>query len=284
LNEIKKVFLKFINNIQFGGILVVNKDDKNLFGLKNQIQKIAEKNKLKIYWYSIFPRKSALSRRMSASLKIPGEHNLSNASAAYALAKALGIKEKDIFDAISGYRGAWRRMELKGELRIMNNELRKKLKTKNKKDNSIIHNSSFIIPVYDDYAHHPTEIRATLAGIARKWPQTAIICVFQPHQAQRLSALFKEFTGAFDSADVLILLDIFKVKGRDVSTRDVNSKKLAEAIKKRKLSPNVLYLKNPKDLKKEIKNLLNSKSYILNPVIIMMGAGDVYKMTDKLIK
>lgn len=278
LNEIKKVFLKFINNIQPGGILVVNKNDKNLFSLKNKIQKITEKNELKIYWYSIFPRKSVLSRSMSAVLKILGEHNLSNASAAYTLAKALGIKEKDIFNAISGYRGAWRRMELRGELRIKNKELRIK-------QNGIIHNSKFIIPVYDDYAHHPTEIKATLAGIAQKWPKTAIICVFQPHQAQRLSALFKEFTGAFDNADVLVLLDIFKVKGRDEVSYNINSKKLAEAIKKRKSSPAVLYLENSNNLKKEINNiLLYPKPYTLNPIVVMMGAGDIYKMTDKLIK
>ncbi len=265
LNEIKKVFLKFINNIQFGGILVVNKDDKNLFSLKNKIQKIAEKKNLKVFWYSIFPRKSALSQRMSAILKVPGEHNLSNSLAAYTMAKTLGVKEKNIFNAISGYRGAWRRMEYRGQLKAKSYKLK--------------------ADVYDDYAHHPTEIKATLAGIAQKWPKTAIICVFQPHQAQRLSALFKEFTGAFDNADVLILLDIFKVKGRDVSTRDVNSKKLAEVVAKRKSSPAVIYLKNPKNLKKEINNiLLYPKPYTLNPIIVMMGAGDIYKMTDKLIQ
>ena len=268
LNEIKKVFLKFINNIQFGGILVVNKDDKNLFSLKNKIQKIAEKNKLQVYWYGIRDglEKNRIRGKLEKILKIPGEHNLSNSLAAYTLAKVLGIKEKDIFNAVSGYRGAWRRMEYRGQLKAISYKLK--------------------ADIYDDYAHHPTEIKATLAGIAQKWPKTAIICVFQPHQAQRLSALFKEFTGAFDNADVLILLDIFKVKGRDNVSHNINSKKLTEAIKKRKSSPTVLYLKNPKNLKKEIKNSLNSKSYILNSraIIIMMGAGDIYKLTDKLIR
>ncbi|MDP3015127.1 MAG: UDP-N-acetylmuramate--L-alanine ligase [bacterium] len=306
LNEIKKVFLKFINNIQFGGILVVNKDDKNLFSLKNKIQKIAEKNKLKIYWYSIFPRdikiasgyrprndgknviasqrrsnlnKSMLSRRMSAILKIPGEHNLSNSLAAYTLAKVLGIKEKDIFNAVGGYRGAWRRMELRGYLNL-------KPKTKNLKP-----------IIYDDYAHHPTEIKATLAGIAQKWPKTAIICVFQPHQAQRLSALFKEFVGAFDNADVLILLDIFKVKGRDNVSHNINSKKLAEAVEKHATQlkaknsklKTIIYLPHHQKLPQVLqKVLLSLRESALSPrqsaIVVMMGAGDIYKLTDKIVK
>ncbi|MEK7555481.1 MAG: UDP-N-acetylmuramate--L-alanine ligase [Patescibacteria group bacterium] len=273
LNEIKKVFLKFIGNIRFGGILVVNKDDKNLFGLRDKIQKIIKKNNLRVFWYSIFPRQSALSRRMSATLKVTGEHNLSNALAVYTLTKVLGINQKKIFNAIGKYRGAWRRMEFRGQLKTKSCKLK--------------------ADVYDDYAHHPTEIKATLSGVRQKYPKSKIICVFQPHQVKRLKALFKEFTKAFDSADDLILLDIFKVAGRDPSinsglvpsTSNYSSQKLAEVIEKRKTSPSVFYLKNPKNLPKIIKNILNSKSYILNPVVVvMMGAGDIYKLTDKLIK
>jgi len=205
----------------------------------------------------------------------------------YTLAKALNINDKKIFDALSEYRGAWRRMEYRGELRIMNNKLRIT------NENSIIHNSSFIIPVYDDYAHHPTEIKATLAGIRQKWPKSAIICVFQPHQEKRLKSLFKEFAGAFDDADTLILLDIFKVKGREETKQSVNSQKLAEAIK-RKSPINVLYLKSAnwrtKNLSKTLKQIIiqNQHKSVLNQhksaLVIMMGAGDIYKMTDKLIK
>ncbi|MEK7162951.1 MAG: UDP-N-acetylmuramate--L-alanine ligase [Patescibacteria group bacterium] len=297
LTAVKKAFLKFIDNIRQGGILVVNKDDKNLFSLKSRIQKIAKKKKIKIFWYGfrVVPR---LIPHISALLKIPGEHNLSNTLAVYALAKVLKIKEKDVFEAISNYSGAWRRMEYRGELRIENLEYRKK---KIKTPPSILNSKSSIL-VYDDYAHHPTEIKATLAGIAQKWPKTPIICVFQPHQAKRLAILFKEFISAFNNADTLILLDIFKVKGRDssaslrasASTRDVNSQKLAESIKKHiaKLNhdtklKNIIYLPYHEKLLKTIKNIiLNPQSSILNPsaIIIMMGAGDIYKMTDKLIK
>jgi UDP-N-acetylmuramate--alanine ligase len=292
LNDIKNTFLKFIGNIQPSGILVVNKDDKNLYSLKNKIQKIAEKNQLKVYWYSICPRKSALSLRLSAMMKIPGDHNISNALGVYTLAKVLGTKNKDIFLALSRYRGAWRRMEHRGELKTKN----LKLKTK----------------IYDDYAHHPTEIKATLSGFRKKYPDKKIICVFQPHQAKRLKALFREFTTAFDLADILVLLDIYKVPGRDTSTRlsaskvsqNVNSAKLARATEKRlnALKPlknrkksaskgrislkRVIYLPlSPRvinGLKLTLRDLLFDQRK--SAIIVMMGAGDIYKMTDKLIK
>ena len=273
LTNIKKAFLGFINNIKPDGVLVLNKDDKNLFSLKNKIQKIAGKNSLKVYWYSTGVNSRIISR-LSASLKIFGEHNISNALAVYTLAKALNIKEKDIFASLSSYRGAWRRMEYKGRFKVKG--LRFKVK------------------VFDDYAHHPTEVKATLAGIARKWPKSRLICVFQPHQAKRLSLLFKDFIGAFDAADALILLPIYRVQGRDKAPQNVNSEKLALTIKHRikNLKPKtsnlktIVYLPHPKKLKQVLENFLRSSA--LSPrqsaIVVMMGAGDIYKLTSKLIQ
>ncbi len=267
--NVKNAFLKFINNIQIGGILILNKDDKNLFGLRSKIQKIAKEKKLKIYWFGI--KDNPTARKLKNILKIPGDHNVSNALAAHTLAKSLGIKEKYIFSAIGSYRGAWRRMELRG---------------------FILHASGFKIPVYDDYAHHPTEIKATLAGIAQKWPKTALICVFQPHQAKRLSLLFREFVGAFESANTLILLPIYQVAGRDKVSHNISSEKLAEAIRKR-LSKSkdirlkkVIYLPRPEKLHSVlVKTIINTSCSMFNDsCIVMMGAGDIYKLTDKLVK
>jgi len=313
LRVIKNVFLKFIKNIQSGGILVLNKDDKNLSGLKNKIQKISQNKNIKIIWYSITNsgRSSMICYKIREILKISGEHNVSNALAVYSLAKALGIKNRDIFNAIGSYRGAWRRMEYRGELKFP------------------IFNFQFPIKVYDDYAHHPTEIKATLAGIAQKWPKTGLICVFQPHQAKRLSLLFKAFIGAFDEANALVLLPVYQVAGRDISDKVSQnrgccnaqtgrrktsqifcnnkivakylSKKLAEAIQKRinskfKIDPpgilrkqnsklrEVVYLPSPKKLKQILNNLLITHNSKLKTIIVMMGAGDIYKLTDKLVR
>ncbi len=185
--------------------------------------------------------------------------------AVYVLAKALGVKDKAILRALNQYRGAWRRMERRGKLRIKNEELR--------------------IPVYDDYAHHPTEIKATLLAFRQKFSQSKIICVFQPHQNQRLKILFKEFISAFNDADILILLPVHRVIGRDKINKKYTAEKLASIIKKRNSKIQVFYLKNPKKLKDLIRKILFSKFYFLNSsIIVMMGAGDIYKMTKNLIE
>lgn len=273
LSEIKNVFLGFINNVKPGGILVLNKDDKNLFSLKNKIKKIAKGKKIKVHWFGAGTNKN-IYKRLAASLKITGKHNVSNSLAVYELARLMNIKEKDIFGTLSSFNGAWRRMEYKGKLQASG--------------------FKFQVDVYDDYAHHPTEIKATLSGIAQKWPKRALICVFQPHQTKRLTALFKEFSGAFFDADCLILLDVFKVTGREnpsEMTQNI-SQKLAEAIKRKLKAHNsklktVVYLpySQQKNLKKVLKNIIlrthNSK---LKAIVIMMGAGDIYKITDKLVK
>jgi UDP-N-acetylmuramate--alanine ligase len=283
LAKIKNVFLKFIENIRPNGILVLNKDDKNLSGLKNKIQKIAKNNNLELCWYSITldQRSQTQCNKLRNILNIPGKHNVSNALAVYTLAKALKTKDKDIFNAISRYQGAWRRMEHRGQLKTKSYKLK--------------------ADVYDDYAHHPTEIKATLSALREKYPKskiTKIICVFQPHQAERLKRLFKEFIGAFDNTNALILLPIFLVRGRDKVSHNISSEKLAKAIRKhiKQLKTNnqklktILYLPRPGKLRRILKNLIirnsrhSHKFADSHYVIVMMGAGDIYKLTNKLIQ
>lgn len=165
--NVKKSFLKYVANIQTGGILVANRDDKKLFSLKREIEKITKRNGVELVWYSVRLAPKSFVSRLKKNLSIPGRHNLENALAVYVLARNLGIPENKIFSALKSYRGAWRRMEYRGHF----------LGTR----------------VYDDYAHHPTEIKATLQAFREKYPDSKIICVFQPHQAHRLKALFNDF-------------------------------------------------------------------------------------------
>ena len=277
LNHIKRSFLKFIGNLGDNGILVMNKDSSPLLSLRGRPHFAKATRGKKIIWYSL--KEKALAQKIKKHLRIPGEHNLSNALGVYKLARALGVKEKDILKAFSLYEGAWRRMEYRGNLKL-----------------SARGGSAFDgkIPVYDDYAHHPTEIKATLSAFREKFPKMRIICVFQPHQAGRLKKLFKEFTTAFDEADALILLDIFKVKGREkigVKSEEIGSRKLAEAIRKRKGAPEkTIYLPKANSLRNSIiRNLFeikNSKLKIHRPkaVIVMMGAGDIVNLTPRLLR
>ena len=255
-NNVKKSFLKFIGNIHSSGVLVVNKDDKPLYALRGSIKKIAKKNKFKVLWYG---KNQKTVPKIKKVLQLPGAHNLSNAVAAYTLAKKLGIKEKLILSAIKKYKGAWRRMEYRGRFEILD--------------------SRFKIPVFDDYAHHPTEIKATLAAFCEKFPSQKIICIFQPHQADRLKRLFKEFQTAFNDANSLILLPIYKVTGRDKTDKRFTSKILASKI------PGAIYLENPKNLPKVLKGIfLKAKSSKLKAIIVMMGAGNIVKYTNLLLR
>jgi UDP-N-acetylmuramate--alanine ligase len=253
--ESKKAFLQFLGNTVDGGALILNRDDKNLFSLKTSVAALAKKKHLALIWYSLKDRSAAKIRK---TLKIFGEHNISNATAVYQLGKLLKISEKNIFTALGSYGGAWRRMEYRGMAKIKN--------AKKPAD------------VYDDYAHHPTEIKATLAAFKQRFPDRPLVCVFQPHQGKRLELLFKEFTNAFADADAVILLPLYKVRGRDEKFART-SEQLAAAIKKHLPQKQVVYLENPRELQTTLNDLSISRS----PLIVMMGAGDIVNYTEKLL-
>ncbi|MDO8574593.1 MAG: UDP-N-acetylmuramate--L-alanine ligase, partial [bacterium] len=214
LVDIKKTFLKFFERTQEGGVLILNKEDKNLISMKSAIQKIAKKRDLEVAWYPLKNQKSKIKNQsLSKILKVPGKHNVSNAAAVLKIAETIGIKKSSVLKGLSRYKGAWRRMEYRGKI-------------KNQK-------SKIKILVYDDYAHHPTEIKATLQAFREKFPREKLICVYQPHQTKRLKSLFKEFISAFGGADVLVLLPVYEVSGRDIHIRGYDSPALAKAIKKK---------------------------------------------------
>jgi UDP-N-acetylmuramate--alanine ligase len=279
LSGVKKSFLEFLSRTKNGGALILNRDDKNLYSLKSKIQHIAKNRSLRVIWFSIKSQDiHSDSKNIQAILQIPGSHNVSNALAALTLAKLLKIKSSVALKAIGNYRGSWRRMEYRGILRI----------------------SNFKFHVYDDYAHHPTEIKATLRSFKEKFPNKNLICVFQPHQAERLTHLFKEFQTAFNTADIAVVLPTYQVIGRDLLTnsrqvRKYSSESLVKAIQKKNPRKLIFYLDNPQNLKKAISTIISSpapfprtntlshKLYLKNSIIVMMGAGDIVNYTAKLI-
>lgn len=264
LKNIKKSFLKFISNIESGGKLILNKDNQLIFGLKNKIEKIAKNKKISIIWYSLSDKEA---KKVKKVLKIAGKHNLSNALAVFKLAKLFKIPENKILKNISRYKGAWRRMEYKGVIKIKNPKIK--------------------IFVYDDYAHHPNEIFATLEAFKEKYPQNPLICVFEPHQSKRLRFLFKEFGHCFKYADIVFIMPIYKVPGRDIKIPKIfDSSALALYIKKLFPEKEVFYLDNYKKIKSKIIEIFKTQNYqkINQSILIMMGAGNIYKYTSKLIK
>jgi UDP-N-acetylmuramate--alanine ligase len=259
LKNILKTFRKYISHLPKDGILVANWNDKNIRWILNPKSKIQnpkknQKPKSKILKYFLKQREAKKLRRI---LKVPGDYNVSNALAALAVARILKIPDKVSFKALSEYKGAWRRFEIKY---------------------TNLHKSehkSTRITIINDYAHHPTEIEATLMAAREKYPRKKIWCIFQPHQYQRTFYLFKDFIKVLGRVpiDKLIITDIFDVAGREnkEKKRKVSSKKLIKAIKK----PWIIYLSKNKILSYLKKNLKNGE------VVIIMGAGDIYKLSEK---
>jgi UDP-N-acetylmuramate--alanine ligase len=186
-------------------------------------------------------------------LKIPGSHNIYNSLTIIALAMELKIDLKIVQKVLAEFTGAWRRFEYK---------------MVNKKKN---------ITIIDDYAHHPTEIRATLLAARQRFQKEKIICVFQPHQYQRTKILFNDFTKAFFNADEVIISEIYYVAGREKKLKEVNAKILALAIKNNGVDAK--YILTFPEILKYFKN-----QPLKNCVIITIGAGDITMLSDRLIK
>lgn len=235
LNNILKAFKKHISYLPKQGFLIINKDDKNSINLKS---------KVKIRKYSL---KQKEAKKIKQILKVPGQHNISNALAALEVARVLKIPDKVSFKALSEYKGSWRRFQ-------------------------IIRNNPKII---SDYGHHPTEIKATLEAVKEKWPNKTIWIVFQPHQHQRTYYLFDQFVESFNNANKVVLTDIFGVAGREDKriSKKADSKNLAKEIQKKGIETYFIkdFMKIPGFLKKKVKK---------NDIVLIMGAGDIYKIVD----
>ena len=184
------------------------------------------------------------------NLGVPGYHNQQNASATLELARVLKIPDKIALKALSEYKGVWRRFQKRYEI-----------------------NGTIII---DDYAHHPTEIQATLQGAKEKYPDQKIIAIFQPHQYERTRILFDDFTKSFGLADQVIITDVYSVAGRE-KILEPKGKDLAKA------TPNARYVAF-QDLPAFISKLVFSQSSkikkIAQPgqIILLLGAGDIYNI------
>ncbi len=184
-------------------------------------------------------------------LSVPGIHNRMDAAAAYAAASSLGISEEIIQKSLAGFEGTWRRLEKKGKT----------------KEGTII---------YDDYAHHPTEIKASLEGLRELYPKGEynITVLFQPHLYSRTKALFDDFVTCFDQADRVLLLPIYFA--RENPDPEVSSEKLATAIKAHREEATAFI--DFESAEKVVETLNLGK----NDVFVTMGAGEAYKVADKV--
>jgi len=181
-------------------------------------------------------------------LKVPGKHNRENAQCAYAVAEFCGMKKEDILKGLALFAGTWRRFEYK----------------------KILANGALL---YDDYAHHPTEIRATLQAMREKFPDKEIMVAFHPHLYSRTKQLLADFVDALALADDIVLAPIFAA--RETFDPSVSSMLLAETLSEKGAS--AVALENFEQIAGYIADYGNSDT-----VVVTMGAGDIYKVGDML--
>ena len=184
-------------------------------------------------------------------LSVPGTHNRLNAAAALAVAEMLNIPEELAQKSLAEFSGTWRRLEKKGET----------------KEGAI---------VYDDYAHHPTEIRASLQALRELYPKAGITILFQPHLYSRTKAFFEEFATSFKGANKVMLLPVYFA--REEKDESVSSEKLAEAIKKTGEKAEAFADFASAEVAVAALNLGSED------IFVTMGAGEAHKVAEKVLK
>jgi len=261
LQQIEETFVEFINKVPFYGSAVLCLDQGRIRNLLPRVQKrvvsyaLATPADLTAEGISLQGMTSTFKVRFKgqplgeAQLGVPGLHNVSNALAAVAVGLELDIGFDVIRAALGEFSGVARRFEVKGTPQD--------------------------IMVVDDYAHHPAEIQATLRA-AKSGFQRRLITVFQPHRYTRTQALLSEFLPAFDLADRLIVTEIYPAGEAPIA--GVSGRQIAEGVARRG-GPEVLYVQR----KEEIPGLVAEMARP-GDMIITMGAGDIWKACEEIVR
>ena len=182
---------------------------------------------------------------------VPGLHNVANSLAVVALATDCGLSFAALSDALATFQGVRRRLELRGDLGG--------------------------VRVIDDYAHHPAEIRATLAAARQRYNPRKLWCLFQPHQHSRTRFLLSSFAESFAGADHVLLPEIYFVRDSEREREAVRAEDLVAAIRER--GENAEYIPNFKDMVERVAAAAKP-----GDAVITMGAGDIWKVADELVR
>ena len=271
MEQITESFARFASLTGEAGVTVVNIDDANILESARRALDRGRTGRLVTFSAEGNPAANFHARNVrtvgglpcfeliargeslgTVSMAVPGRHQVVNALAAAAAMDACGIPSAAILSGLAHFVGAGRRMEYKGQVNGAK--------------------------VYDDYGHHPTEVKATLEGAkALCEAETAggrLICVFQPHTYSRTAALYGEFLTAFNAADTVLFLDIYAA--REVNTYGVSSEGLAEDVNA--AAPHkALYCPSPEQAAEAVRALARK-----GDTVVIMGAGDVIQVTKAL--
>jgi len=262
---LKNSFYKFINNIKKGGFAVINGDEIRLadvlehtekkvitfgIGFKNDLR--AENVKLLNFAssYDLVFKSSGSLNKLAVKLNVPGHHNIKNSLAALSVCFGLGLDMKKAINILQYFTGVKRRFEKRGE-----------------KSGAAI---------FDDYAHHPTEVKATLESAALE-KKERIITVFQPHRYTRLAILHDRFSHSFTCTDILVITDVFGSDEQPIP--GVTGKLLVDSLIEEGFNKKIAYIPKLTDVKDYLDANIRK-----GDIVLLMGAGDITRVTDDLLK
>lgn len=261
LNDIRHSFRLFAEKLDKDGILIINGEIRDLsffteglpckiitYGLEANDNYTAKNISFNEYACGSYDLYVNGEKADHITLNVTGLHNVSNSLAAIAAARELGISMEHIKSGLMNFKGTDRRFEYKGEING--------------------------ITILDDYAHHPTEIEATLTA-AKNYPHRKIWCAFQPHTYTRTKALLKEFGRALSLADHVVLADIYAA--READTGEIHSRDLQAEIRAHGTAADYF------STFKEIENFL-LENCSPGDLVITMGAGDIVTVGEELLK
>jgi UDP-N-acetylmuramate--alanine ligase len=237
LADVQNAFRELVQAVPENGCVVANVTHPNVAPVLNEV-------KARVVDYRPYID-------LSLKLRQPGMHNRQNAAGAIAVAHYLGIDPQLTADALENFAGTWRRFEYKGDV-----------------------NGT---PVYDDYGHHPTELRATFLGARDLYPGRRLKVVFQSHTYSRTHALFADFVDALALADEVFLLPIYAA--REENTWGVTSEQMVEALQTKGIMVHLYHT-----IPACAEAVRASLSYAEKEVVIAIGAGAVTEVARDLTK
>jgi len=260
LDDIKEAFVEFANKVPFYGFVVLCLDEE---GLREILPKINRKvitygtsaqADVRAYDVSFSKTQSKFKVKYHGEslgeieLNVPGLHNVKNSLVAVTIAKELGVDFGIIKSALKKFTGVYRRFEIKAEI-----------------------NDVMII---DDYAHHPTEVSATLSAIRSGWDRR-VVAVFQPHLYTRTRDFYADFAKSFLDSDVFICTDVYPA--REIPIQDVTGQLITDAAEKFG-HKNVIYVPDKKQIPDKLLEIV-----LPGDIVITMGAGDIWKYGEEFI-
>ena len=261
IHEIKEAFLTFINKVPFYGVSILCLDQPHIQALIPRVQK-----RYLTYGMSQqadYQAKDVTLRALGSKFKVinhgndlgwfelsvPGVHNINNSLAAIAVARELDVELEIICKGIREFSGVQRRFQIKGEVGG--------------------------ITVVDDYGHHPTEVKATLAAAASGMDRRVVV-VFQPHRYTRTQHLLEDFFTAFNQADHLIIMDIYAAGEKSIP--GVSGQALYDGVKKYG-HKDAIFIPDREKIIQHLTGMVKK-----GDLVITLGAGDVWKIGEKLLE